>query len=84
RFAKEFGDEGHRQGWCLYHLGCKGPETWGNCSTLQFCDVGGVMYILEAEIIELNSKPTVPVGELGVDAFLQSKTFVDRGIRRRA
>ncbi|SUG45774.1 hydrogenase-2 small chain protein [Salmonella enterica subsp. arizonae] len=42
RFAKEFGDEGHRQGWCLYHLGCKGPETWGNCSTLQFCDVGGV------------------------------------------
>ncbi len=42
RFAKEFGDDGHREGWCLYHLGCKGPETWGNCSTLQFCDVGGV------------------------------------------
>ncbi len=31
-----------REGWCLYHLGCKGPETTGNCSTLQFCDVGGV------------------------------------------
>lgn len=42
RFARAFGDDGHRQGWCLYHLGCKGPETWGNCSTLQFCDVGGV------------------------------------------
>jgi len=42
------------------------------------------LYLLRAEIIELNSKPTVPVGELGVDAFLQSKTFVDRGIRRRA
>lgn len=41
RFAKQFGDEGHRQGWCLYHLGCKGPETYGNCSTLEFCDVGG-------------------------------------------
>ncbi|PKE31913.1 hydrogenase 2 small subunit [Rahnella sp. AA] len=41
RFAKEFGDEGHRQGWCLYHLGCKGPETYGNCPTLQFCDIGG-------------------------------------------
>lgn len=41
RFAKEFGDEGHRQGWCLYHLGCKGPETYGNCSTLEFCDIGG-------------------------------------------
>lgn len=41
RFAKEFGDDGHREGWCLYHLGCKGPETYGNCSTLEFCDVGG-------------------------------------------
>ena len=41
RFAKEFGDYGHRQGWCLYHLGCKGPETYGNCSTLEFCDIGG-------------------------------------------
>ncbi|MGF1757811.1 hydrogenase 2 small subunit [Photobacterium sagamiensis] len=41
RFAKEFGDEGHREGWCLYKLGCKGPETYGNCSTLEFCDVGG-------------------------------------------
>ncbi|ERK16985.1 hydrogenase 2 small subunit [Serratia fonticola] len=41
RFAKQFGDDGHRQGWCLYHLGCKGPETYGNCSTLEFCDVGG-------------------------------------------
>lgn len=44
RFAKEFGDEGHRNGWCLYHLGCKGPETYGNCSTLQFCDVGGEIW----------------------------------------
>jgi len=42
RFAKEFGDAGHREGWCLYHLGCKGPETYGNCSTLQFCDLGDV------------------------------------------
>lgn len=41
RFAKQLGDDGHRQGWCLYHLGCKGPETYGNCSTLEFCDVGG-------------------------------------------
>ncbi len=31
------------------------------------------MYITEAEIIELNSKPTVPVGELGVDAFYKVK-----------
>lgn len=42
------------------------------------------MYLLHAEIIELNSKPTVPVGELGVDAFLQRKSFTDFGVRKRA
>ena len=40
RFAEKFGDEGHRKGYCLYKLGCKGPETYNNCSTLRFNDVG--------------------------------------------
>lgn len=40
RFARQFGDEGHRQGWCLYKLGCKGPETYANCPTIQFGDAG--------------------------------------------
>jgi hydrogenase small subunit len=40
RFAIEFGDEGHRQGWCLYKLGCKGPMTYANCPTIGFGDVG--------------------------------------------
>ncbi len=40
RFANEFGDEGHRQGWCLYKLGCKGPETHANCPVQLFGDVG--------------------------------------------
>jgi hydrogenase small subunit len=40
RFAMEFGDEGHRKGYCLYKLGCKGPETFNNCPTLLYCDVG--------------------------------------------
>jgi hydrogenase small subunit len=40
RFAMEFGDEGHRKGYCLYKLGCKGPETYANCSTLGFGDAG--------------------------------------------
>ena len=39
RFAGQFGDEGHRQGYCLYKLGCKGPETYANCSTLHFSEV---------------------------------------------
>jgi len=41
RFAREFGDEGHRQGYCLYELGCKGPVTHASCATLQFCEVVG-------------------------------------------
>ncbi len=40
RFAEQFGDEGHREGYCLYKLGCKGPETYNNCPTLLFGDVG--------------------------------------------
>ena len=40
RFAMEFGDSGHRQGYCLYKLGCKGPETYANCPTLGFGDAG--------------------------------------------
>ena len=40
RFAIEFGDEGHRRGWCLYKLGCKGPETYANCPAILFGDVG--------------------------------------------
>lgn len=40
RFAIEFGDDNHRKGYCLYKLGCKGPETFNNCPTLLFGDVG--------------------------------------------
>lgn len=40
RFALEFGDHGHRQGFCLYKLGCKGPETYANCPAIGFGDVG--------------------------------------------
>lgn len=40
RFANEFGDEGHRLGYCLYKLGCKGPETFNNCPSILFGDVG--------------------------------------------
>jgi hydrogenase small subunit len=41
RFAESFGDEGHRKGYCLYQLGCKGPETHANCSTQSFGEVPG-------------------------------------------
>jgi hydrogenase small subunit len=40
RFAQEYGDSGHAQGYCLYKLGCKGPATYANCSVQRFNDVG--------------------------------------------
>jgi len=40
RFATEFGDDNHRKGYCLYKLGCKGPETFNNCPSLLFGDTG--------------------------------------------
>jgi hydrogenase small subunit len=39
RFAQQFGDAGHRSGWCLYRLGCKGPVTHASCSTRHFNEV---------------------------------------------
>jgi len=36
QYAEAFGDPGHRQGWCLYKMGCKGPETFHNCPTVRY------------------------------------------------
>ncbi|MFA5354258.1 MAG: hydrogenase small subunit [Thermodesulfovibrionales bacterium] len=36
QFVRQWGDEGHRQGWCLYQMGCKGPETFKNCSVVKY------------------------------------------------
>jgi len=42
RYAQAYGDDGHRKGWCLYKLGCKGPVTHASCSTRHFNEVPGV------------------------------------------
>jgi hydrogenase small subunit len=35
-FVREWGDEGHRKGWCLYQMGCKGPVAFHNCPTIRW------------------------------------------------
>ncbi|TQR34484.1 Ni/Fe hydrogenase [Campylobacter sp. MIT 99-7217] len=35
-FVEHFGDEGAKQGYCLYKVGCKGPYTFNNCSRERF------------------------------------------------
>jgi predicted amino acid racemase len=39
---------------------------------------------LIAEIIEIKDKPSIPTGELGLDSFGNTPSFVDKGIRKRA
>jgi hydrogenase small subunit len=31
QFVEKFDDEAARKGWCLYHVGCKGPATFSPC-----------------------------------------------------
>ncbi len=31
QYVEAWGDEGHRTGYCLYKMGCKGPVTFQNC-----------------------------------------------------
>lgn len=35
-FAPSFDSEEARNGWCLYELGCKGPDTMNNCPKVKF------------------------------------------------
>lgn len=46
QFAKSFDDEGARQGWCLYELGCKGPVTYNACASLKWN--GGVSFPIQS------------------------------------
>ncbi len=41
-------------------------------------------WVLQAQIIEIKDKPSVPVEETGLDAFGHKPVFVDRGVRTRA
>jgi len=35
-FVEQFGDQGAKDGYCLYKVGCKGPYTFNNCSKNKF------------------------------------------------
>jgi hydrogenase small subunit len=38
RYVQEWGDDGHRKGWCLYKMGCKGPQATFNCPSVRWND----------------------------------------------
>ena len=45
-FVEEWGDEGHRKGYCLYKMGCKGPSATYNCPNVRWND--GTSWPIEA------------------------------------
>jgi hydrogenase small subunit len=45
-FVKEFDDEGARQGYCLYKMGCRGPVTYNSCGIIRWNE--GVSYPIQA------------------------------------
>jgi [NiFe] hydrogenase small subunit len=45
-FVKEFGSEEAKMGYCLYKMGCKGPDTYNNCPVAKFND--GTSWPVEA------------------------------------
>lgn len=36
QFVEAFDDEAARKGWCLFHVGCKGPATFAPCPIFQW------------------------------------------------
>lgn len=38
QYVQRFDDEGARQGWCLYEVGCKGPACFSPCPIFQWND----------------------------------------------
>lgn len=42
------------------------------------------VFTIECQIIELKEKPSLPIGEIGVDAFGNVPYYEDKGVRKRA
>lgn len=58
-----------------------GRETaFGEKITNCFDDI----FLLQAEIIEIKYKPSLPIGNIGMDAFGNKPSFQDKGMRKRA
>jgi len=45
-FVESFDDEGAKQGYCLYKVGCKGPTTYNSCAEMRWN--GGVSYPIQS------------------------------------
>ncbi len=58
-----------------------GRETANGCLIE---DTYSDVFTLEAEIIELKDKPSMPIGKIGMNAFGKKPIFIDKGNMKRA
>ena len=56
------------------------PEIWG----VNIPGLNQETFLLKAQIVEIKSKPSYPIGEIFIDAFGSTPEYEDRGIRKRA
>jgi predicted amino acid racemase len=56
------------------------PDLFGCDTSFMHQDV----FVLQAEVVEVKDKPSMPVGEILFDAFGMKQEYIDRGVRRRA
>lgn len=66
-FAESFDDEGAKQGYCLYKLGCKGPTTYNACAEMRWN--GGVSFPI------LSGNPCIGCSE---ENFWDNAPFFER------
>lgn len=45
-FAEKFDDAGSKAGWCLYKLGCRGPEAYNSCGNMRWWN--GLSYPIQS------------------------------------
>jgi hydrogenase small subunit len=77
-FVSEFGSAEEAKGWCLYKLGCKGPQTFTDCPTVRWnrkqswcvesgspCIGCGNLNWTDNDAPFLNRVRDIPLGSLG-------------------
>ncbi len=77
-FVTEFGSAEEAKGWCLYKVGCKGPETYTNCPVVRWnrkqswcvesgspCIGCGNLNWTDNDAPFLNRVRDIPLGSLG-------------------
>ncbi len=67
----------------INHLRIGGAMLRGKCGTNDIKELRQDTVLLSAEYVEIEKKPSKPIGSIGTDAFGNVPVFADRGMRWR-